>query len=157
MSHRSLFSFELFCLVDVLLTHCVTQLKLYTVDKLSSPIFGCLSVSVWVCEASVTPDQISTFSNIYRPTSPLLTLYHLIPSSTNLYWQPVTTFLTQYNQVPLIIHHLERHTSANWIISVFTTHLKCHAQYTWSSFGVSFAGLLLMRWRTKNDKYRVWY
>ena len=24
--------------------HCVTQLKLYTVDKLSSPIFCCLSV-----------------------------------------------------------------------------------------------------------------
>ena len=26
---------------------------------------------------------ISTFSNIYRHTSPLLILYHLIPSSTN--------------------------------------------------------------------------
>ena len=61
--------------------NCVTQLKLYTVDKLSGPIFYCLSV----CEALVTPDQISTFSNIYRHTSPLLTLYHLIPSRTNLY------------------------------------------------------------------------
>ena len=36
--------------------HCVTQLKLYTFDKLSSTIFCCLSVS----QASVTPDQIST-------------------------------------------------------------------------------------------------
>ena len=61
--------------------YCVTQLKLYTVDKLSSPTFFCLSV----CEASVTPNQISTFFNIYRHTSPLLTLYPLIPSSTNLY------------------------------------------------------------------------
>ena len=33
----------------------------------------------------VTPDHISTFSNIFRHTGPLLTLYHLIPSSTNLY------------------------------------------------------------------------
>ena len=53
---------------------------LYTGDKLSSSIFWCLSV----CQASVTPDQISTFSNINRHTSPLLT--HLIPSRTNLYW-----------------------------------------------------------------------
>ena len=37
--------------------YCVTQLKLDTVEKLSSPIFCCLSLN----EASVTPDQISTF------------------------------------------------------------------------------------------------
>ena len=36
---------------------CVTQLMLYTGDKLSSPIFCCLSV----CQVSVAPDQISTF------------------------------------------------------------------------------------------------
>ena len=54
-------------------TCCVTQLKLDTVEKLSSPIFCCLCV----CEASVTPDQISTFSNIYRHTSPLLTQYNI--------------------------------------------------------------------------------
>ena len=42
-------------------TNCVTQLKLYSFDKLSSPIFCCLSVT----QASVSPDQISTFSNIY--------------------------------------------------------------------------------------------
>ena len=41
--------------------NCVTQLKLYTVDKLSSSIFCCLSV----CQASVTLNQISTFSNIW--------------------------------------------------------------------------------------------
>ena len=113
--------------------NCVTQLMLYTGDKLSSPIFCCL----WVCQASVSPDQISTFSNIYRHTSPLLTMYHLISSSTNLYWPSTSQYrhiLTQYHQVPLIIHHLVRHSSANWIISLFTTHLMSHAQYTWSSF-----------------------
>ena len=88
------------------ITHnCVTQLMLYTGDKLSSTIFCCL----WVCQASVTPDPISTFSNIYRHTSPLLSLYHLIPSSTNLCWPSTSQYrhiLTQYHQVPLIIHHL---------------------------------------------------
>ena len=111
--------------------NCVTQLMLYTGDKLSSSIF-CL----WVCQASVSPDQISTFSNIYRHTSPLLALYHLIPSSTNLYWPNTSQYrhiLTQYHQVPLLIHYLVRRSSANWIISLFTTHLMSHAQYTWSS------------------------
>ena len=115
--------------------NCVTQLKLYTVDKLSSPTFCCLCV----CEASVTPNQISTFSNIYRHTNPLLTLYHLISSSTNLYWPSTSQYchiLTQYHQVPIIIHHLVRHSSAYWIISLFTTHLMSHAQYTWSSFSM---------------------
>ena len=41
----------------------VTQLKLYTLDKLSSAIFCCLCV--WVSEGSVSPAQISTFFNIY--------------------------------------------------------------------------------------------
>ena len=84
-----------------------------------------MSVCLSVCEASVSPDQISTFSNIYRHTSPLLTMYHLIPSSTNLYWPSTSQYrhiLTQYHQVPLIIHHLVRHSSVNWIISLFTTH-----------------------------------
>ena len=114
-------------------SYCVTQLKLYTGDKLSSSIFWCLSV----CQASVTPDQISTFYNIYRNTSPLLTMYHLIASSTNLSWPSTSQYrhiLTQYHQVPLIIHHLVRHSSVNWIISLFMTHLMSHAQYTWSSF-----------------------
>ena len=121
--------------------YCVTQLMLYTGDKLSSPIFWCLCV----CEASVTPDQISTFSNIYRHSSPLLTMYHLIASSTNLYWPSTSQYrhiLTQYHQVPLIIHHLVRHSSVNWIISLFTTHLMSHAQYTWSSFHAVLSGML---------------
>ena len=106
---------------------------LYTGDKLSSSIFWCLAL--------VTPDQISTFSNVYRHTSPLLTMYHLIASSTYLYWPSTSQYrhiLTQYHQVPLIIHHLVRHSSVNWIISLFTTHLMSHAQYTWSSFFLCF-------------------
>ena len=76
----------------MLYVHCVTQLKLDTGEKLSSTIFCCLCVS----EASVSPDQISTFSNIYRHTSPLLTQYNLILSSTELY-RPSTTM---YQPVP---------------------------------------------------------
>ena len=124
-----------------ILNYCVTQLKLYTVYKLSSAIFCCL----YVCQASITPDQISTFSIIYRHTSPFLTLYHLTPSSTNLYWPSTSQYrliLIQYHQVPLLIHHLDRHSSANWIISLFTTHLMSHAQYTWSSL------LLQLMWKT---------
>ena len=108
--------------------NCVTQLKLYTVDKLSSPIFCCLSV----CEESGTLDFISTFPNIYRHKTPLLTLYHLIPSSINLYWPSTSQYrhiLTQYHQVPLIIDRPVWHSSANWIISLFTAHLMSHAQY----------------------------
>ena len=90
------------------------------------------SVCEWVCQASVTPDQISTFSNIYRHTSPLLTMYHLISSSTNLYWPSTSQYrhiLTQYHQVPLMIDSPVWHSSANWIISLFTAHLMSHAQY----------------------------
>ena len=84
---------------------------------------SCVALYSVVCEMwgiLVSPDQISTFSNIYRHTSPLLTMYHLISSSTNLYWPSTSQYrhiLTQYHQVPLIIHHL-----------------MSHAQYTWSSF-----------------------
>ena len=61
--------------------------------ELSSPIFqSCLSV----CQASVTTDQISTSSYIYRHTSPLLTLYHLIPV-------PVPTF-TDKVPASIVIH-----------------------------------------------------
>ena len=84
-----IFTYGYFC-------YCVTQLMLYTGDKLSSPIFCCL----WVCQASVTPDQISTFFNIYRHTSPLLTMYHLISSSIDLYWPSTSQYrhiLTQYH------------------------------------------------------------
>ena len=72
-------------------------------------------------------------------------MYHLIPSSTNLYWPSTSQYchiLTQYHQVPLIIHHLVRHSSANWIISHFTTNLMSHAQYTWSSYKNIWSSLL---------------
>ena len=36
----------------------------HTSTELRSPIFQSLSVSEWVCEASVSPDQISTFFHI---------------------------------------------------------------------------------------------
>ena len=49
---------------------------------------------LWVCQASVSPDQISTFSNIYRHTSPMLTLYHVIPSSASFYWPSTTKYQT---------------------------------------------------------------
>ena len=49
------------------------QFKLYTLDKLSSTIFCCLSV----CQASVTPVQISIFS-IYTGTKALFWVTHII-------------------------------------------------------------------------------
>ena len=51
-------------------------------------------------------------------------MYHLISSSTNLYWPSTSQYrhiLTQYHQVPLIIHNL-----------------MSHAQYTWSSSAFSY-------------------
>ena len=51
-------------------------------------------------------------------------MYHLISSSTNLYWPSTSQYrhiLTQYHQVPLKIHHL-----------------MSHAQYTWSSSSFDF-------------------
>ena len=90
-----------------------------------------------------------------------MTKYHQVPASTAPYWPIITLrpwdldalipwnlgrlrlwdpetsqychILIQYHQVPLLIHHLNRHSSANWINSLFTTHLMSHAQYTWSS------------------------
>ena len=51
--------------------NCVTELKLYTLDKLSSTIFCCLCVF----KGSVTPDQISSFS-IYTGTKALYWVTH---------------------------------------------------------------------------------
>ena len=45
----------------------MTHFKLYNFDKLSRTIFCCL----WVSQTSVSSDQISTFSNIYRHKSPI--------------------------------------------------------------------------------------
>ena len=63
-------------------------------------------------------------------------MYHLISSSTNLYWPSTSQYrhiLTQNHQVPLIIHHLVRHSSDNWVISLFYDLFMSHAHYTWSS------------------------
>ena len=91
------------------ITHnCVTQLMLYTGDKLSSTIFCCLSV----CQGSVTPDQISTFSNIYiqaykpfaDPVPPDTKQYQLILTSDQ--WRSTSQYrhiLILYHQVPLMI------------------------------------------------------
>ena len=54
-------------------SYCVTKPKLWTLDKLSSTIFCCVSVF----EASVTTDQISTFS-IYTGTKALFWVTHSI-------------------------------------------------------------------------------
>ena len=63
------------------------------VHWLSSPIFPfCSSVR----PAMVTSDQISSFFNMYRHESLVLTQFYLIPSSTKLYW-PSTT---KYQPVP---------------------------------------------------------
>ena len=53
------------------MTFCVTQLKLYTLDKLSSTIFCCLCVS----EGSVSLAQISTFFNILKKVEICIYIY----------------------------------------------------------------------------------
>ena len=88
----------------------MTQLNLYTGDKLSSTIFCCLSVFEW--GIGNTPPNLHFFQYIqaYKP------------------------FADPVPPITITIHHLVRHSSANWIISLFTSHLMSHAQYTWSSF-----------------------
>ena len=70
----------------------------------------------------VTSDQISTFFNIYRHESVVLTQFHLIPSSTKLHWPSTTMF-----------QPLPPHTDPVSYVSFYTTHFMSHAQYTWSS------------------------
>ena len=95
--------------------NCVTQLMLYTGDKLSSPIFP-----LWVSVSGigVTRPNLHFFQYIqaYKPFA------NPVPpntsTSTNSYWPSTSQYrhiLTQYHQVPLIIHHLVRLTSDNWI------------------------------------------
>ena len=96
----------------------------------------CQSVSL--SGIGVTQPNLYLFQYI-KAFKPLLTLYHLKPISSNLYWPSTSQYrhiLIQYHQVPLIIHNLVKHSSANWIVSLFTTHLRSHAQYTWSSLNV---------------------
>ena len=82
--------------------------------------------------------------NLYRHKSPVLTLYFLVPSSTNLYWPSATKYhpaspftepvASSTNRYHFIIHHLVTHSWANRIFSLITTHLMSRAPYTWSSF-----------------------
>ena len=68
-------------------------------------------------------------------------MYHLISSSTNLYWPSTSQYrhiLTQYHQVPLIIHHL-----------------MSHAQYTWSSLLLKIEELPLIPRSGKCSWYEV--
>ena len=51
-----------------------------------------LIVCKYVCQGSATPDQISTFFNKYWRWSPILALFHQVPSSTNLYWPNTTKY-----------------------------------------------------------------
>ena len=70
---------------------CVTQLKLYTLYELSGSIFCCLSV----CEASVSPNQISTFLSQY--IWPRFLLRFTIPLSTKYLPYPGLPFLAHYH------------------------------------------------------------
>ena len=92
-----------------------------------------MSVSQW--GISVTRPNLHFFRYI-KAYKPFADSVPPKPSSSNLYWPSTSQYrhiLIQCHQVPLIIHHLVRHRSADWIISLFTTHLMSHAQYTWSS------------------------
>ena len=67
----------------------------------------CASVCLCVCLSGIgNTREISIFPNIYRHTSPLMTLHHIIPSSTNLYWPSTSQYrriLTQYHHHSFII------------------------------------------------------
>ena len=112
---------------DFLLQNCVTQLMLYTGDKLSSPIFP-----LWVSVSGigVTRPNLHFFQYIqaYKPFAdpvpPNTKQYQLILTK----YQPVSSYT---DPVPssTTIHHLVRYSSANWIVSLFTSHLMSHAQY----------------------------
>ena len=67
------------CLTSIS-SYCVTQLKLWILDKLSSSIFCCLSISSGSGIGDTRPKL--QFFNIYRHKSPILTLYHQVSSST---------------------------------------------------------------------------
>ena len=70
--------------------NCVTQLQLYTLDKLSSTIFGCLCMCEWQ-----TPDQISTSSQYILAYKPFA---DPVPLNTKQYqhilnkYQPVRSY-----------------------------------------------------------------
>ena len=84
------------------------------------------------------------YIQLYRHQSPMLTLYHIIPNSTNLYWPSTTEYkpISAYtdplpsitNQYHFIIHHLIMYIWANWIFFLFRPHLMRHTQNTSSRF-----------------------
>ena len=110
--------------------NCVTQLKRWTLDKLSNSIFCCLSVSQSVgqsmCQASLTPGHIITFSihtgikalywTFTTKCQAVPTYNDPAPPSTRQYrhllTQPVPSSTNRYH---FIIHHLVTHSWANCI------------------------------------------
>ena len=80
------------CPVVQTLSHRVIQQRTSISTTLlhPTPRIALSDVRAFVCdeedeEVDEEVDQISTFSNIYRHTSPMLTLYHVIPSSASFY------------------------------------------------------------------------
>ena len=68
------------------MTYCPSQHSM--VHWLRSSIFPCLS---FVCSRRYGNTRpIFTFFNIWRHKSPIITQYHLIPSSAKIYWSITT-------------------------------------------------------------------
>ena len=74
---------EIYFLAKVLIYSCVTQLKLYTLDKLSSTLFCCLCVCVW--GIGVTRQNLHFF-NIYRHKSPFWFTHSILGLVFNYVW-----------------------------------------------------------------------
>ena len=64
--------------------------------------------------AMVTSDQISTFFNIYRHKSLILTQYHHLSTSANIYWLSTTKYqpVPQYTKSVLLTQYYQATTSA---------------------------------------------
>ena len=88
--------------------------------ELSSPIFQ-MWVSQSVCQASVTPVQISTFCNVWRHECPLLNQYHQLPTATALKCPILTQYTAsssrnaQLSQLDLVLYLSRKH-----LIQAFT-------------------------------------
>ena len=68
--------------------HCVTQLKLWTLDKLSSTIFCCLWVSLW--GIGVTQPNLHFF--YYIQAQKPFTVLIPVPTYTGPKYQPVSSY-----------------------------------------------------------------
>ena len=86
-----------------LLTNCSSQPSMVQ-QLLSSSIFPCLFLRLFVCPAVVTPNQISTFSiytGIKASYQPSTTEFQAVPSDTLPVWPSTNqyrTILTQYHR-----------------------------------------------------------